>query len=54
MSSLTLILYVKFMPSQLSRFIQLTIIKDTLTYGWHVSKIYKHMLWIIARVQKST
>jgi hypothetical protein len=41
MSSLTLDTHVKCMSSQLSCFIQLSVTKDTLVNGWHVSKIHE-------------
>jgi hypothetical protein len=34
----------KCIPFQLNRFIQLSVIKDALMDGWHVLKIYKHVI----------
>jgi len=44
LSSLTLVWHVKCMSFQLSDFIQPSVTKDVLMDGWHVSKIYKHII----------
>jgi len=46
MSSLTFVWRVKCMPSQFNHFIQLSVTKDALMDGWHVLKIYKHVMYM--------